>query len=186
MGKSMVSGSDFPQQTNPLRGPMEQSHKDPCPEGLRSSLEFTRVHSSSLHTRFSVPNDNVKAHIGEESHQTWERAESILECCASIYQPFSCKRRFFFGGETKIKNQNMVDIYIFSHYIPIWLVSVGVLSRYISLYHNVWCVPHSPTTSPGRTCQKRADIFSSLIPVRRENPKPPTVAIRPAIQKRLA
>ena len=23
MGKSMVSGSDFPQQTNPLRGPME-------------------------------------------------------------------------------------------------------------------------------------------------------------------
>jgi hypothetical protein len=136
----MVSGSDFPQQTNPLRGPMEQSHKDPCPEGLRSSLEFTRVHSSSLHTRFSVPNDNVKAHIGEESHQTWERAESILECCASIYQPFSCKRRFFFGGETKIKNQNMVDIYIYYIiYIIYYVIWIYLLPLYPHMVGFCWC-----------------------------------------------
>jgi hypothetical protein len=134
MGKSMVSGSDFPQQTNPLRGPMEQSHKDPCPEGLRSSLEFTRVHSSSLHTRFSVPNDNVKAHIGEESHQTWERAESILECCASIYQPFSCKRRFFSGVKPKLKIRIWwIYIYIL-YYIYYILCNMDISSPIISPY----------------------------------------------------
>ena len=107
-----------------------------------SSLEFTRVHSSSLHTRFSVPNDNVKAHIGEESHQTWERAESILECCASIYQPFSCKRRFFFGGETKIKNQNMVDIYIYILYyiyIIYYVIWIYLLPLYPHMVGFCWC-----------------------------------------------
>ena len=136
MGKSMVSGSDFPQQTNPLRGPMEQGHKDPCPEGLRSSLEFTRVHftQGSLYLMIMSKPTLVRnpTKPGSEPSQFWSAAPPFTN-------HFHVNVDFFSGVKPKLKIRIWWIYIYYIIYIIYYVIWIYLLPLYPHMVGFCWC-----------------------------------------------